>query len=225
MDLTRLEVEARRVYHRYATEIVEELGLCPWAKAAREAGEVAVLVALAEPGNAGALTDTTEALSLIQQVVAQPELKIGLLLFPRFMGARVEFEHFAARVRELDEARYPRGETPFAIADFHPEAEADPESPERLVAFIRRTPDPTLQLVRRSVLSAVRMTENTGTQFFDPSRMSLDEIPTHDVDPLHERIARANQRTLLSAGIERVAALMDEIRGDRDRAYAACTRP
>jgi hypothetical protein len=222
MDLTRLEAEARRVYHRYATEVVEALGLCPWAKAARESGEVAVLVALGEAPESGKLLDPTEALSLIQQVVARPELKIGLLLFPRFVGARVEFEHFAARVRELDEARYPRGATPFAIADFHPDAEPDPESPERLVSFIRRTPDPTLQLVRRSVLASVRMTENQGTQFFDPSRMSLDELPTNDVDPLHERIARANQRTLVTAGIERVAALMDEIRSDRDRAYADC---
>ena len=31
-----LEREARRVFHRYQTEVVEVLGFCPWAKQARE---------------------------------------------------------------------------------------------------------------------------------------------------------------------------------------------
>lgn len=220
MDLTRLEAEARRVYHRYATEIVETLGLCPWAKVAREQGEVAVSVVLAEPSAPAAVLE--RALVEIAEIAARPQLKIGLVLFPRWRGPRVEFEHFAAQVREHDEARYPRGGTPFAIADFHPEAEADPTSAERLVSFIRRSPDPTLQLVRRSVLAEVRLSENQGTKFFDPSRMSFDELPTTAVDPLHERIARANQRTLLDAGIDQVRARLDAIRKDRDDAYAAC---
>lgn len=217
-DLSRLEVEARRVYHRYATEVVEGLGLCPWAKAAREAGQVAVRVVM----NVANEPSADEALAMVQAIADDPGLKIGLLLFPRWVGPRVEFEHFAARIRELDEARYPRGGTPFAIADFHPDAEPDPTSAERLVSFIRRTPDPTLQLVRRSALAEVRLSENQGTKFFDPSRMSLDELPSATVDPLHERIARANQHTLVEAGIDRVRALMDEIRRDRDAAYERC---
>jgi len=216
VDLIRLEAEARRVYHRYATEIVEELGLCPWAKAAREAGQVAVMVAVQT------VAGSEEALAMIAEVAARPDIKIGLLLFPRWIGSKVEFEHFASRVRELDEVRYPRGGTPFAIADFHPDAEPDTASPERLVSFIRRTPDPTLQLVRRSVLAEVRLSENQGTKFFDPARFSLDDLPTNQADPLHERIARANQRTLLDAGIEQVRAQLDDIRRDRDRSYAAC---
>lgn len=217
MDLTRLEAEARRVYQRYATEIVEDLGLCPWAKAARLSGEVAVLVALEPPGT------PDEALALIEQIAGDPGLKIGLLLFPRWIGTRIEFEHFAALVRERDETRYPRGGTPFAIADFHPDAEPDVASAERLVSFIRRTPDPTLQLVRRSVLADVRLTENQGTKFFDPARFSLEDLPSNQVEPLHERIARANQRTLIETGIEQVRARLDDIRSDRDRCYAACT--
>ncbi len=220
MDLTRLEAEARRVYHRYATEIVEALGLCPWAKVAREQGEVAVSVVLADRADGDAVS--AAALSAIRDIAERPKLKIGLVLFPRWNGPRVEFEHFAAQVREQDEARYPRGGTPFAIADFHPEADADPSSAERLVSFIRRTPDPTLQLVRRSVLAEVRLSENQGTKFFDPSRMSLDELPSATVDPLHERIARANQRTLLDAGIDSVRAQLDAIRADRDAAYRTC---
>jgi hypothetical protein len=216
VDLIRLEAEARRVYHRYAIEIVEELGLCPWAKAAREAGEVAVLVATQAPGG------PDEALAMIGEVIARPQIKIGLILFPRWTGPRVEFEHFASRIRELDELRYPRGGTPFAIADFHPDAEPDATSPERLVSFIRRTPDPTLQLVRRSVLAEVRLSENQGTKFFDPARLPLDDLPVNQADPLHERIARANQRTLLAAGIEEVRAQMDDIRRDRERSYEAC---
>src|SRR4029077_16934252 len=42
------------------------------------------------------------------------------------------------------------------VADFHPDAPLDLATPARLVPFLRRAPDPLLQLVPLALLDAVR---------------------------------------------------------------------
>jgi hypothetical protein len=139
---------------------------------------------------------------------------------------RFDFQHFAARVREQYErdapAPMPKTDT-FAIADFHPDAPADLGSPARLVPFIRRSPDPTLQLVRHSVLLAARHGERSGTRFVDAALIAsgaLDELQEQGREPLHARLARENYTSVQRLGIDRVATVFDDILRDRDRSYA-----
>jgi hypothetical protein len=215
VDLQALEREALRVYGRYATEVVEALGFCPWAQRAREEGRVRPQVLTVDAPEPDAVLDALAGLE------TSPQVEIGLLIFPRLPLDRRAFARFVAELREADTARHGGGRPPFALADFHPQVDADTRSPERLVPFIRRSPDPTVQAVRHSALSSVRLSEDSGTRFVDPARLldgPLDALQLPG-EPLSRRVARANLRTVESMGVAEVRALTDAIIEDRDQSY------
>ena len=208
--------EALRVFRRYQTEVVEAHGLCPWAERARLDGAVRerVLLQVDEA--------IQPALRAIEDWASDDRVEIGLLLFPRVPMARSEFERFVGRIREADAERYPLGEVPFMFAAFHPLAAPDATHAERLIPFLRRTPDPTLQLVRGASLERVRARAPQGTQFVDLRFLSLADLEC--ALPLRERIANANLETSRRIGIEELGRQLDAIRRDRDTAYEALER-
>jgi hypothetical protein len=218
VDGNALRAEALRVHQRYTTEVVEALGFCPWAAGARAAGRVKTRVVL------GSELDLECTLAELDALSHDESVDIGLLVFPQVIAGRLDFQHWSARVREQVEQRAGRGRAAFAIADFHPDAEADLGSAERLVAFIRRSPDPTLQLVRRTVLDAVRSGEAAGTRFVDPAAIGETDL-TRRREPIQERIARVNFQTVKQLGIARVTAVIEDILVDRDRCYAQLGLP
>jgi hypothetical protein len=212
VDGNALRAQALRVHQRYAREVVEALGFCPWAAGARAAGRVVARVVL------GSELDLQRTLDEMVALERDETADIGLLVFPETTASRLHFQHWSARLRELAEQRAGRGRSVFAIADFHPDAEADLSSAERLVAFIRRSPDPMLQLVRRAVLDAARGAA-AGTRFVDPTLLGEGELAPRR-EPIQERIARANMETVQRLGIAHVTAVIDDILRDRDRSYA-----
>jgi hypothetical protein len=216
VDLRALEREALRVYGRYAAEVVEALGFCPWARQARQEGRVQPRVLTLEAPEPAAV------LAVLAELEASEKTEIGLLIFPRLPLGRRAFARFVAELREADTARHGGRRPPFALADFHPEVEADTRSAERLVPFIRRSPDPTVQAVRHSALSSVRLSEDSGTRFVDPGRLLDEPLEALKLpgEPLSRRVARANLRTVEALGVERVRTLTDGIIEDRDRSYA-----
>src|SRR5205814_851313 len=86
----------------------------------------------------------------------------------------------------------------FFIAAFHPGAPASFTTPPQLVSFVRRTPDPTLQFVRTSVL-----------------RRATGEGPAVSDD-----VTRRNFETVNGRGVAELDAVLREIRRDRDESYA-----
>lgn len=216
--LEAYEREARRVYLRYAIEFVEGLNLCPWAISARENERSRVeVLAKSEPS-------PEDALPYVERISADESLEVGLLVFPRLSLNRREFERFVARLRDLDSARYGIDGPAMAMAAFHPEAEPRFGNAYQLVPFIRRSPDPTIQLIRRTTLDSVRKKGGEGTAWIDLSKISVDELLKSKAKakpPLHERIAENNREILLELGIERAEELLREIHEDRDRSYRA----
>lgn len=208
-----LEAEAVRVYRRYALEIVEGLGFCPYAERARADGHTREV-----PIGAAIPTDD-EVLGVIEAIADDPEVEVGFVLFPRVTLSRPKLGRWVEHLRKAHAAL--RGGTPvLAIEGFHPEAEVDLSCPERLTPFVRRTPDPTLQLTRLDVLDRIRRGSPTGTAFFDPDAMDLGALldaPTKR--PLHERIAEINHEAVCRLGADAVRARMDAILADRDAAY------
>jgi hypothetical protein len=207
--------EALRIYRRYASEIVEALGLCPWAERARLDGKTQERIVLSPPG-----ADTLRtALETIAELAAEPKVEIGLVIFPELALPRLDFERMVAQVQEADARRHPLGEQPFAMAGFHPDSGADLSHAERLIPFLRRSPDPTIQLVRCSVLDRVRGSSPQGTAFVDPS--TLDPLTLTEAKPsLRERIAEANLQTVRTLGVAEIEAILADIRRDRDESYA-----
>lgn len=209
-----LITEALRIYRRYAVEVVEGLGLCPWAEAARKNGRVVEQVLLCDQ------RDVASTLDAIAQHGPDGRVEILLLIYPRLALDRRGFEQFVARVRDADAKRHELGAIPFAMAAFHPDAEPELRNAERLIPFLRRSPDPTIQCVRRSVLDRVRNRFPEGTEFVDLRFVDPRALSVTETRSLRERIAEANRDTVLDVGVERVEALLAEIRRDRDESYA-----
>lgn len=210
----RIREEALRVYRRYQLEIVEALGLCPWAERARNENKVRERVVLCRELDQEASLDEVGALA------DDPNVEIGLLLFPRLSTPRTDFERFVSELSAADAARRELGHAPFAMAAFHPDARADLSDGERLIPFLRRTPDPTIQLVRHEALERVRDGFNEGTHFVDIRTIATVGISADDTRPLRERIARSNLRAVQRVGPSEVERRLDAIRADRDVAYA-----
>ncbi len=203
------------MYRRYMLEVVEGFTLCPWAAAARRDGHVFEQVFLAENQ-----ADPQQSLQLLDRLSGQHRIDIALFIYPDLELDRLGFESFVRTLRERDTARYEVGEVPFAMAAFHPDARADLKEPERLIPFLRRTPDPTIQVVRRSALDRVRGNSQEGTSFFDLADLGTLPLPQKEPLSLRQRIAQANLDTALEVGVSTLEALFQDIRRDRDESYA-----
>ena len=214
-----LRNEALRVYRRYMLEVVEGFTLCPWAAAARRDGHVVEAVILAENQ-----ADPQQSLTLLDSLEGQLQTDIALFIYPDLELDRLGFESFVRTVRERDAARHEVGTIPFAMAAFHPDARPDLNGPERLIPFLRRTPDPTIQVVRRSALDRVRGTSQEGTSFFDLHSLGTLPLPQKEPVSLRQRIAQANLDTTLEVGVDTLEALFQDIRRDRDESYARIRR-
>jgi hypothetical protein len=217
----RLRREALRVYERYAVEVVEAFQLCPWARRARLDGHVRTQVIVdATPGVALILTQ-------LDEIFGDPRIEVGLILLPRVRWERQRFRRFVEEVRADHAARHlaarVSGPPPLAMAAFHPRAQIDLGSAARLVTFLRRTPDPTIQIVRQSALAAVRGPETSGAVYAPRAMIDLAALAALAAEPLPmaDRVAESNLATVQREGAERIQALLDDIGADRDRAYAA----
>ena len=188
--------EALRLNARYVEEIVIGWGLCPWAAQAWRTGAVrrrVLLGAAAEPAA------VLEVIDELEQPDAGAQAAIGLVIWPRLALDPGAFAVAAEQIRRADRARRPPGAAPpFLIAAFHPDLRrAPPADAASLVPFIRRTPDPTLQLVRATLLDALA---GGG----------------RDVS---SEIAAANFATVASRTAAALEQALADIRRDRDDSY------
>lgn len=196
-------------------EVVEAFSFCPYAERAREDGRTRELVVLE------ALPTDAEVGGLIELAAADAQIEIGLVLLPRLALSRTKLGRWVEVLRKQHAARHD-GIPVLAIEGFHPDAEPDTSSAERLTPFVRRTPDPTLQLTRLEALEKVRRGTPTGTAFVDPSAIDLDALREQmKKRPLHERIADMNLETVKTRGVPAIEEVVQDILRDRDRAYSA----
>lgn len=212
-----LEREALRVYRRYVVEIVERFGLCPWAERARIDRRTHERILLEDDPDR-----LEQSLEQIRNWGDDPSCEVGLLIYPRLMLDRFSFERYVGRLREKDASRHPAGApAPFAMATFHPDAPPDTASGERLIPFLRRTPDPTIQLVRFELLEQLKARRPQGTEFLDLGKLNLMALESAQPElGLRERIAQQNLATVEGHGLSRFNALLDEIVRDRAESYA-----
>lgn len=222
-DDAALERECLRVYRRYAVEVVEALDFCPYAERCRAEGRTREVVVLRPE------LDLERGLAEVEPLAADERIEVALMIWPRVRCSRLDFARFVERLRAAHQAS--PGGLVMAMEGFHPDAEPpasiDGEhAAPKLVPFVRRTPDPTIQLVRHAVLDRVRRATPSGTAFFDPASIDLATLlETPAPRPLHERIAAANRETVERLGVDRVRAVMDDILRDRDASYAALGEP
>jgi hypothetical protein len=208
---------------RYVREFVEAFNLCPYARRTREGGRLqrsVVLEAGGAPGTPGFEAAVAALGTAIEAFEARPpgEIEVGLVLLPALHpalaqgieGARA-FEQLVGEARTRMQARHPGGDTPLYCVPFHPDFAEDLRDEHRAVRFIRRSPDPTVQLVRASVLRAVRGAGQTD--YVDTSGLSAAELMAVSAPlSVSDRIGRANLGTLEEAGPGRLRSLLADIR-------------
>jgi hypothetical protein len=202
-----LVAEALRLNARYLDEVVERFDFCPYARGARDAGQVERTVILDEDPRAQA----------VAAIAAQKaETVIGLLIFPRLELDPDAFDRFVNEVRTGDATRS------FALAAFHPSAPYGVDTPQKLVMLLRRSPDPTIQLVRFSALAAVKGGAPANKKFlFQWNAAAFAELEKRvEQRSPSEKIAQNNFETVAREGEARIRAVLDDIRADRDRSYA-----
>lgn len=194
--------EVRRILHRYLVEVVESYDLCPWARAARTGDEIGVEVLLGEP--------SPEAwAAACAALLARREVRVAMVVAPETAMSPAELR----AMRDHVATKLPSA----GIAHFHPEAVLDLTSPPRLVPFLRRSPDPLLQLVPLSLLEGVRGVR-PAVDRAEQVQMLRGQLapPRGDVA---DRIAATNH-VRVSAETAAVVARIDEIARDRRESYA-----
>lgn len=194
------DAEVRRILDRYLVEVVEGFGLCPWAQRARTSGELAVAIVWGEP-DARAFADAATRV-----FTTAPETKVAMVVAPECALDRLAL----GRVR--DEVAAVLGS--YGVAEFHPEADLDLSTPARLVPFVRRSPDPMLQLVPMRVLDAVRAPPPVA----DRARQ-LEILRGAEATPsVTASIAATNHATVTERVLE-LEAILDDIAVDRAGSY------
>jgi hypothetical protein len=207
--------EVVRIYERYAREVVERFDFCPWAARARREAKARPSV-IFQPH----LRDLSPSLAAIDELVSEAEVSVGLLIYPCVAADRLDFEHFVRLLRQADSERYEPGAVPFAMAAFHPHAAADLSDPDRLVPFVRRSPDPTIQLVRREALDSVRGELSSGTALVEVWMLSPAGLAAPEKEGVRERIAQNNLHTVIEHGTQVIEAVLADIAADRAASYA-----
>lgn len=133
--------EVERILHRYLIEVVERYNLCPWARPARLGAELAIGVLWGTPPLDAWVAEA-------RALLGRPGARVAMVVAPELEGPtsvlRAIRDHVAKHVRDA------------GIAEFHPEASLDLATPGRLVPFLRRSPDPLLQLVPFALLDPIR---------------------------------------------------------------------
>lgn len=194
-------------YRRYVVEFVESLNLCPWAAEARLREEVEVRVIRGAPFP----QEIVEA--FIDEVGASDKI-IGIAIFADLGDiAWSDWRATVARLQSTESKRHARAPL-MAMAPFHPGAPADISTDGRLTAFIRRTPHPTLQLVRQSTLETVRDDPARRTAFFDPHTMDAETfMKSRRSEHFGARIVESNRKSIERFGLEEADALLLDILG------------
>ncbi|MCX5745509.1 MAG: hypothetical protein NT062_23780 [Proteobacteria bacterium] len=197
------EREVLRVLDRYLVEIVEAYNLCPWARSSRTSGELARGVLWGpEP--------TLDAwVAMAATLLAQPDARVVMVVAPEYTGTLQQLRDVRAQVA----LRLPDA----GVAEFHPAADLDLASPSRLVRFLRRSPDPMMQLVPLAILDTVRTPDRVVIEPSELAAMLAGNFKLPEV-AIADRIAQTNHDTVKPLADEIVAKLA-AIAADRAASY------
>lgn len=197
-----LSLEALRLYERYQTELVERYSICPWAKNARLDGRTRAHVVTDSE------CDLASLVPLLAHWSAEPSVDVAFVIAPRFEAGLEAFAEWSSAV-----GRATHGV--FVAASFHPDASETPG----LVQFLRQTPDPTVQLVRRAMLERIRSQD--APHYTDIFELDLRAL---EVDKPIRTVAASvfahNAQLIEREGRAALQQIIDDIRQDRERTYA-----
>ena len=201
--------EALRRNDRFLGEFVEAHDVCPYARRCRESGGLERRVIESASPTVADVVAHAHALS----TDAFRHVEVALLLFPALTAAPPAFERFVADVRETAAKTGPFA---FYAVAFHPDLPADIADPARFVSFLRKSPDPTIQLVRADLLERIRGPDVEDTMWVDPASLDLaaPSLPAARKS-VSTRIAEANFKLIEHVGEKVLLRLLEDLHADR----------
>ncbi|HEY5920829.1 MAG TPA: DUF1415 family protein [Kofleriaceae bacterium] len=200
--MSERSAEVRRLLDRYIVEIVETYDFCPWAKAARQNGELAVDVLWGTPAPAAWI-------DAARRLLAVPSTRVAMVVAPELAATPSDFR----MIRDYVATRMSAA----GVAEFHPDAELELATAARLVPYLRRSPDPLLQLVPLELLDKVR-THTAIVDVHDQAQM-LGGLAKPTRPDIADSLADTNHARV-TADAAAIAATLDDIAADRRRSYA-----
>ena len=180
--------ERARYWAREYAALVARFDLCPWAGATLAKDELWV-----------AACDEADVEDALARFADAPTAVIGLCVLPGFAGDLNALRRLRGRLNAA-----PIGRT-LALAEFHPDAPLDQADGQRLIPYLRRTPDPTIQAVRHATLASVRK----NPAIMDPATQAavLAGKAVPPVRDIGDRITDANFARMQADGAALAAAL------------------
>jgi hypothetical protein len=156
------EAAVRALHDAWTERLVEGLHLCPFARASREQGRSAVHLWEGEvPGAAGDARVEDALAQFFRACLADEKAEVVQVIVPGLSIEPLVWEKVAKAYHALLRPLHPDGG--WAVAAFHPKAPFGVSSAAALVPLFRRSPFPTIQWLRLSVLERVREAAQAGT--------------------------------------------------------------
>lgn len=216
-----LHREAHRLCMRYIYEVVLPFGLCPWAEPALSDHRVEIAVITDDFSvDDGIASSASRVRALLDRVA--DSIDLVLIVLPRWHRSRVEMDGLLREFRNLPSPMsHTQSESDFAVAAFHPVAPFDTGSPERLIPYLRRSPDPLVQAVRNRALTGIEAQRQTGTAFVSLADITGSVRPGQARPPksIRTKIAEANMKTVLENDAESFERAITAICRDREQTY------
>lgn len=225
------EAVIQAIHDRYQREIIEDLGLCPFARRSRELGRVYRPLHVVAGGR---LPHAVEVAGELARLVDDDrEAEIILLTFPIPPGhlwwRPSAFEGFLAELRAAWAELPPPRE--FYMVSFHPDLTTPSDrsvTADSLVSIIRRSPDPVIQCVDAELLDRVRRQAQASArermlrtlEQQDPALAALFAQSVASDPELSSDIARQNFTSHgRGVALAELEAAIAELRAARDQAY------
>lgn len=176
---------------RYLREFIESLAICPYARTCRETGRLHREVLLHTQPDAEALVQRIQELSSPEFA----DVEVALLILPLLDMSALDFDRFVRGVQRTYQKQRPAGVSGYFVVAFHPENDMRLDNPDVAVRFMRRSPDPTIQLVRPEAIARL--------------------CGERDREILSRNIAESGLRTVLMNDPHKLAALLGSMRAPR----------
>lgn len=136
---------------RYLREFIEAFAICPYARTCRETGRLHREVILQTEPMAAPLVQRIIELSAQEYA----DVEVGLLILPSLRMSASDFDRFVRGIQRTYQQQRPAGTSGYFVVAFHPENDLRLDNPDVAVRFMRRSPDPTIQIVRPEAIARI----------------------------------------------------------------------
>lgn len=136
---------------RYLREFIEAFAICPYARTCRETGRLHREVILQTEPTAAPLVQRIIELSAQEYA----DVEVGLLILPSLRMSASDFDRFVRGIQRTYQQQRPAGTSGYFVVAFHPENDLRLDNPDVAVRFMRRSPDPTIQIVRPEAIARI----------------------------------------------------------------------